>query len=526
MLRNIGKKIISFILPAAVIAVTAVIPLSSARAEVSGGFTYTVKSGDAYITGCESKEPSGVITIPSTVGAYTVKGIDDAAFAECDKITAVVLPSTVKTIGFAAFWKSHNLASVSFGGTVNIGASAFFDCTALKSVTIGENVKVIGASAFNSCDSLQSVKIPSSVESIGQYAFNLCDKLTSVVIPDSVKTISDSAFSGCASLKSVSIGKGVSKIGKEAFLDCGFKSVVIPVGVTSIGKDALGYMLVSDKQIRVTGFSITGCTGTAAHSYAKSNSFGFVPCAHSEASYTIDKSATCTSSGILSVSCDKCAFALSGQVIPATGEHNFTTVTKPATTSSAGSVDVKCSVCGIVKEHIKTISPIGSVSISNNTYIYNGKTQKPVVTVKDKNGVKLSASYYTVKYGNTESKNVGEYLLTVSFKNGYSGSVKKYYKITPRKVVLSGVSSPKKGAIKVSWRKDSSLTGYQVQYSYYSSFKNAASVTTGKKNYVTSYTKTSLNSKKRCYVRIRGYKTVGNKTYYSAWSSAKNVVVK
>lgn len=36
---------------------------------------------------------------------------------------------------------------------------------------------------------------------------------------------------------------------------------------------------------------------------------------------------------------------------------------------------------------------------------------------------------------------------------------------------------------------------------------------------------TGLTKGKRYYVSVRSYKTVGKKTYYSAWSTPKSVVV-
>ena len=69
----------------------------------------------------------------------------------------------------------------------------------------------------------------------------------------------------------------------------------------------------------------------------------------------------------------------------------------------------------------------------------------------------------------------------------------------------------------IKWKKQSGITGYQIQYAMKKSFA-------GKKNvWIKSPKKTSKNitnlkPKKKYYLKIRAYKTVNKKTYYGAWS--------
>ena len=80
---------------------------------------------------------------------------------------------------------------------------AFYNCTSLTSVTIGNGVTSIGSDAFNGCTNLTSVVIPNSVTIIGTRAFLGCTSLASITIPDSVTSIGSYAFYGCSSLTSV-----------------------------------------------------------------------------------------------------------------------------------------------------------------------------------------------------------------------------------------------------------------------------------------------------------------------------------
>ncbi len=79
-------------------------------------------------------------------------------------------------------------------GVTNVGYYAFYQCSALSSVSISNSVLNIGENAFSECSSLTSVTIPFSVIVIERYAFNKCSSLTSIVIPNGVKKIEDMAF--------------------------------------------------------------------------------------------------------------------------------------------------------------------------------------------------------------------------------------------------------------------------------------------------------------------------------------------
>ncbi|MBE6529140.1 MAG: leucine-rich repeat domain-containing protein [Ruminococcaceae bacterium] len=107
---------------------------------------------------------------------------------------------------------------------------AFYNCTSLTSVTIGNSVTSIGEYAFSWCTSLTSVIIPDSVTSIGEYAFSGCTSLTSMTIGNSVTSIGNGAFFGCESLTSVTIPDSVTSIGRYAFYDCYSLTEIIFLG--------------------------------------------------------------------------------------------------------------------------------------------------------------------------------------------------------------------------------------------------------------------------------------------------------
>lgn len=126
--------------------------------------------------------------------------------------------------------------------------------------------------------------------------------------------------------------------------------------------------------------------------------------------------------------------------------------------------------------------------------------------------------------------------------NGLNYAYKVYvYKTTGGKTYISSESAaricymkaPKWRSVKslakkkltVSYTKNKSATGYQIQYSPSRSFSGRKNVTM-KKSSAVRKTITRLSSGRRYYVRVRSYKVVNGKRYYSAWSATKSAVVK
>lgn len=210
----------------------------------------------------------------------------------------------------------------------------------------------------------------------------------------------------------------------------------------------------------------------------------------------------------------------------ANGHKTQKTVAK-ATVSSDGKIVTNCPVCNEILS-TEVIPKASDISLSATSYTYNGKVKKPSVTVKDDTGKKVSSAYYTVSYAKG-CKKVGTYTVTVKFKGNYSGTVGKTFTIKPKSTSISKLTAGRK-KFTVKWKKQATqTTGYQVQYSTSSKFKNAKTVTVSK-NKTTGKTVSKLKAKKKYYVRIRTYKRIkaGGKStkLYSSWSKAKTVKVK
>lgn len=241
---------------------------------------------------------------------------------------------------------------------------------------------------------------------------------------------------------------------------------------------------------------------------------------------TIDKAVapTCTKTGLSEGKhCSECGKIIIEQTIVSMLTHSYKTTTTKATTIKDGSVVTKCSVCGAVKSKSTIYCP-KTVTLSATSYTYDGKVKKPSVKVVGSNGKTISSSNYTVSYASGR-KYVGKYAVKITFKGNYSGTKTLYFYIKPKSTSISSLTAGSK-KFTVKWKKQATqTTGYQIQYSTSSKFTNAKTVTVGK-NSTTSKTISKLKAKKKYYVRIRTYKTVGKAKYYSAWSKAKAVTIK
>ncbi|MBR0413430.1 MAG: fibronectin type III domain-containing protein [Eubacterium sp.] len=173
--------------------------------------------------------------------------------------------------------------------------------------------------------------------------------------------------------------------------------------------------------------------------------------------------------------------------------------------------------------YVKPTSSGNTIKLAKTTYVYNGKVNKPAVKFTNASGKAVSTYYYTVKYSG--GKYVGNAYAVVKLRNGYCGSFKLPYKIKPKATKLRSVSTGRR-TLTVKWYKQATqTTGYQLQYGTSSQYKGAKTVTVSK-NSTVSKKLTGLKSKKLYYVRVRTYKTVGGKKYYSSWSKGLGIKVK
>ena len=247
---------------------------------------------------------------------------------------------------------------------------------------------------------------------------------------------------------------------------------------------------------------------------------------HKYYEWTTTKENTCTEEGITQRKCRICSFTESKKLDKKAHEWDTDfTVDKKATFQADGSKSKHCKNCDAVYGSI-VIPRVNEMKLSAVTYSYTGGVKTPSVTVKDAKGKTLKNNVdYTIKYASGR-KNVGTYSVIMTLKGNYSTSKTMKFIINPKGTSISKLSKAKK-SFTVKWKKQNTqTTGYRLIYSMNSKFKTGNKYVMITSNKTTSKSIKKLKAKKKYYIRICTYKTVGGTKYYSGWSSVKSVTTK
>ena len=124
-------------------------------------------------------------------------------------------------------------------GTLSIAAYAFANCNKITTITIPSTVKKVGNYAFTGCTGITTATMPTSVisalrespitvaiinggDSLYHNVFDRYTKLTTVTIPESVTVIDGGAFINCGQLATINLPSALVSIEADAFYDTAF----------------------------------------------------------------------------------------------------------------------------------------------------------------------------------------------------------------------------------------------------------------------------------------------------------------
>ena len=191
---------------------------------VNGDYTFTIdENGNATIIDV-STSIGNHVTIPSTLNRYPVTCIGERAFYNCSRIRSITIGSGVISIEDSAFYFCGNLTSITISRSVeNIGEDAFWQCLKLTDIYYLGNIAEWCSINFGNIYSNPmcfadnfyvqgelfegEITIPDGTSTIGDYAFYNYSKITGISIPKSIINIGFCAFRNCFDLEQISVDK-------------------------------------------------------------------------------------------------------------------------------------------------------------------------------------------------------------------------------------------------------------------------------------------------------------------------------
>ncbi len=346
---------------------------------VSDGILYSKDMTTLYLS--FSKEIKTSFAVPEGV-----KTIADGAISTCTNLVELTLPDSLTTIEGKLIAGNTNIESIVIPKNVTkLGSGSFSGCSNLKSVLLLGNISVIDSSTFYNCTSLENITLPESVTRIEDWAFRDCTALKSITLPEGLEYLGEWVFKGCTSLEQITIPGKVEMIDYQTFSDCvSLKEATIKEGVKTIRGGAFVYC-VSLTTVHLPVSITTIGSNAFGGAYAWKMNIKDVYYAGTEAQWN-------------QIDIDDNNEPLTGAAL------HF---------SSAPSATVPVSGC--------------TITLSKDSYIYDGKAKTPTVTVKYGNTTLKEGTDYTLTYYN--NKSVGTASVSISGLGRYTGSTTKHYTI-------------------------------------------------------------------------------------------------
>lgn len=194
---------------------------------------------EAFPTIFSSTQALKSISIPKNITSIFVDEAQDYdGFKYCRNLETFIYPVAITAFPKMLFYECDALKNITIhSGIKSIEDMAFYRCKSLEKVTFPENLEKIGYRAFAQCNKLSSdIIIPAKV-SILDGTFDSCP-IENVTLHDNITEIGDYTFNGCSLIKEITLPANLKELGIYAFRNCKLiKKIIIPEGVTTLKEE-------------------------------------------------------------------------------------------------------------------------------------------------------------------------------------------------------------------------------------------------------------------------------------------------
>lgn len=154
-------------------------------------------------------------------GEYSVVGLGNNAFRDCQNLTNIIIPSYITSFGSQIFSGCSSLSEVILPyNMTEIPKSMFIECTSLQNIELPVAITSIKDQAFWGCNALKSINLPNKLSELSNRSFARCNSLQSITMPDKLEIIGSEAFENCNSLTYVVLNNNLKTIKPYAFSGC------------------------------------------------------------------------------------------------------------------------------------------------------------------------------------------------------------------------------------------------------------------------------------------------------------------
>ena len=439
------------------------------------------------------------LTLPSSV-----KSIGKFAFYKT-ALTSVTLPEGLEEIGDGVFAYTSLSGDLNLPKSLNNLGEYAFKKTNISSVNLNEGM-ILGGSAFRYCDSLEKVIIPRNIDfyltstsNAGRpnCGFAQCDSLEKVIIQGAgtveigqsknshKNALGEGLFSQCPSLKEIIIDcKDIEYVGSNGSEGSTFDIINNPTfyiykdsTTEQTLKDA-GY-LTDDNTVYIADFSkletaISDAESLETDKYTDDSVSAFNEALEAGKAILEDKTSTQDEVDSAVKAIEDAKNALEEKKEPSSDSSN-------PSDSSSNPLDSS-------NPSDSSNNPSDSSNPSGSGQPSNSGSSQPTSAQPATNAPTTAAPKVTPPTATTVVK--------------------------PAKVKAVKLKAKKK-KLNVSWKKVSGATGYEVKAATNSKFTKGKKTVTVKKNKATIK---NLKPKKKYFIKVRAYKLANGRKYYGKWS--------